>query len=172
MFDNENDYIISYLSDLEKTVVNNENFISEINLFSRYLSHSNINYQYNETYLKLFCQDFLEFKQYVAVKNPVFKKIVDMFRGIRCDVRMDIDKFWTYEYFNQRGKKPYDKYSISYGVKETLCTDKIFIKCVLMKDKTKLIFENDYPLLNNMRVNEKTLKSILIQIKDFTNGIK
>lgn len=162
MNEESSQYAKSYLLDLAEIKINEDNFYKEIDLYSRYLSYTNSSYQYNETYLKSFCNEFLEFKKYVQVKKCIFDKIISIVWGKNFDISIGLDDLWQYKYFYNNGNQ-YDNYEINKNTDiKKFCSEDIYLKCIVNNKKSKFIFMKNINLFNS-----KDLKDLLKQLDDF-----
>ena len=55
---------LKFIQDIAELEFDSEVFANQIRLFSQYLTYSNEDYKYNETYLEKFCQEFARFRKY------------------------------------------------------------------------------------------------------------
>lgn len=167
---NESDYSITFLNDLYSTKIDDAVFCKEISLFSRYISKMNPNYKYNETYLSTFCDDFCKFRKYVASKRDAYIEISDIVINANCNLTIELDHFWKIINYYSTDKTSYYKYSVMNCDMETLCSDYVYIKGTIINSNRKLIFDKQFTILKNMKINRTILKKIIKQLHEFIDN--
>lgn len=134
---------LTFIQDIANMKFDPEIFKTQIRLFSQYLTYSNENYKYNETYLERFCQEFIRFKKYVELKNEVFVELCKNIVHFACDldVILIIDQFWVFstakEEITTRKNINIDK----------VCSNQIQIKANLQFAEKDYLFFQEYKVI-------------------------
>lgn len=155
---------LKFIRDIAELELDSEVFTNQIRLFSQYLTYSNEDYKYHETYLEKFCQEFARFRKYVQLKNQVFvelcKKIVS--GASNLELVLIIDQFWIYA-------TGIGEISNSKNIRERLvCNNKIQIKANLQFAEKEFLFLQEYEVIQD----EKLLSDRVDQIcNDFIDWI-
>lgn len=160
----ENDKQITFIQDIAKLDFEPQVFKDQIRLFSQYLTYSNEDYKYNETYLESFCHEFVIFKKYVELKNQLFGEVC---KNILCSMNnleliLIIDQFWL---FSTNGE-----ITTKQVVNERMvCNNITQIKAKIQFVQKEYLFFREYEVIQR----ETLLKECVEQIcTDVTNWIE
>lgn len=160
---------LTFIQDITEMKIDSEIFKTQIRLFSQYLTYSNENYKYNETYLEDFCQEFIRFKKYVELKNDVFvelcKKI--LCSGSNLDVVLIIDEFWMLSTIDGKitARKDINQHKV--------CNNQIQIKANLQFSEKDYLFFREYDVIKKEMLLRGCIDQICIDfmgwIEEITN---
>lgn len=158
---------LTFVQEIAEMEFDPEVFKTQIRLFSQYLTYSNENYKYNETYLENFCQEFIKFKKYVQLKNEVF---VEMCKKILClasDLKLVliIDQFWVFSTTNGEitTRKNINEHKVS--------SNKIQIKVNLQFAEKDYLFFREYEVIQKEMLLRDCVDKICIDFTDWIGEI-
>lgn len=115
--------------------IEEESFKETIELFSKFLVNFDLQYQYNETFLPLFSDEFLLFIKYFRYKFPIVKMIIKGIEEI-SNIKIMFDKYWKYEYK--------EKYSICENTDfKQFCSKTMRIECSLLVETKRFLFRKE-----------------------------
>lgn len=166
----DNDKQLEFLSNMVKVNIEPKQFEKQIQLFSQYLVYSNQDYMYNETYLENFCLEFINFKKYVELKNPIFRDVIKCIMSCpwSLDLQLSVDQFWLYSSVDS-------KISVNTNVNVNIvCSENILIKGTLMHENKRYLFLEEYKVIEYEKLLDKVdvqISNELLQwIEDLYNG--
>lgn len=149
----------NYIENVINLKLENDKFHNLIRLFSHYLSVSNKNYKYNETYLENFCDEFIDFKEYIALKNAAFTSLVKVIPKCSTNIILQVDEFWEYNNFKS-------EILVSEKInKEFICDDFVNIKILVIKD------DKQYPFYKKVRILKSKLV-LKLELQQLTNNLR
>ena len=133
---------LNFLEDIKRINCEKEEFENIISVFSRFVSRTNGDYYYNETYLPTFVGDFLLFKRYLELKENIFVKISGAFFTKKTKVHLTVDSCFMFEDEEIEIRNHYDL--------KRICSNDIVIKIEYQKGERreieiikKKVIEND-----------------------------
>lgn len=148
-----------------------EAFKKNMELFSEFLSNYDKQYQYNKTFLPLFCDSFLEFRKYFSLKFWIVKKILEKVSHTQ-GITLVIDRYWRC----QTGIKTIDNNWVAGEYKEKctiydmpnydwVCTDKMKIECSLLVGTKRYLFHG---IVDNI-LEEECINREITELLAFIN---
>ena len=160
MIDNQKRF--DFIKDIEYIEDNMQDTVSkQIELFSQFLSYSNPDYAYNETYLPKCYRKYQKFCEYTTKKRAMFTDINN-----KWDQYIDTWENVTYElHLDQTWERTRSDIGIADPIRfDLICSDQIQIKMILI---TK---SRDYIFLKTYQINDEQEK-ILQDMKDWMEKI-
>ena len=163
----DDDRQLKYVTEIAKLDLNYEKFKKQIQLFSQYLSYSNKDYLYNETYLSNFCMDFINYIKYIKKKSPIFAKIVNKIVDYSeiMDIQLSMDQYWIYH--SQKGSLKVNK---NIDLNE-VCKDKVLIRVMILYNNDRHLFIKEYKLKKQKDFLDKVVTEIWNEILQWIEGI-
>lgn len=80
-----------FVSSMIDESLQEEAFVSYIEHFSKYLSYTNPDYQYNGTYLNQYVQKYISLSKMLKAKNSVYQAIAEEFKKVSDSFDLYID---------------------------------------------------------------------------------
>lgn len=152
---------VTFIQEIAKMEFDPEIFKTQIRLFSQYLTYSNEDYKYNETYLEGFCQEFIRFKKYVELKNEVFGELCKRILSFESELELVlvIDQFWMFSTTNGEitTRKVINEHKV--------CNNWIQIKANLQFAEKDHLFFQEYEVIQKEILQRDCVKQIC---DDFT----
>ncbi len=97
----------SFIQDLLTMDIEENSFINEIDLFSKFIGYVNPDYKYNGTYLKRFVDDFLLFIQKLRKRNEKYHEVWNALKNLGKEFELTIDGMFYARYPLQEDEKGY-----------------------------------------------------------------
>lgn len=141
-----------------------EEFKKNLELFSKFLRSYDNQYKYNETFLSLFADDFLEFLRYFQLKYPLVKIVKEAITGDERTILL-IDRYWKL----QCGE---DKKDVRYSVYENpdfrwVCSRKMTIECSLLVNAKHFLFHNIIDISDDLEENKIAAEKLKEELEEF-----
>lgn len=151
-----------FMKDLLGIKIEKEKFSKEIEIFSKFLSYMNPNYNYNGTYLDQFVNDFCQFIEKLRKREEKYYEILKALKEIKKEYELTIDGMAYIKITLKDEKQDFDFIGIN---KKFLEEKGIEIKIKYKKAENEYIFCKVYPEWKNG--DEKTVKIICKEVDQY-----
>ena len=156
---------LEFVKKVKETKFNQELFFKQMKLFSQFVTYTNPDYMYNETYLLRFCQQYAKFQSYICKKYDIYWNLKKEIYKYRYDKWENIDLVLI---LDQTCINSAEEYHIAEKIRvDLVCSDKIQVKVIVSCDSKEYLFFKSYEM---KKIQEICLKDIREWMEDMLDG--
>lgn len=150
-----------------------DQFKNQLKSFSKFLASYDVQFLYNETYLPLFADNFLEFIKYFCLKYPYVKQFFLVAADLQ-DVKLIIDRYWYLK--KEEGKYEVLGTGVDYRKAcavydnpryDWVCRNEMKIECSILLGGKYFLFHSLIPECDNSEKVQKNINNALSELEQF-----